>query len=119
MNSGKFSKFDYGYGNRRKYGEKTPPEYDLSKIDSKFIALFSGLNDLLATPEDVNVLRNSLKGKLYTLYVMNTYKIFLVPLLEDYVIPFQDWNHLDFVWSKEAGRFINYKILELLSKTDL
>lgn len=83
VNSRRFSKFDYGSKmNRIKYNSDKPPEYKLKKITNKYIALFSAQNDWLADPDDVQALRDAL----------------CVDLIEDYVVPFKEWNHLDFIW---------------------
>jgi hypothetical protein len=58
-----FKKFDYGLvENLKVYGQVNPPNYPLSNITSKNIALFRGLNDLLADNTDVNLLVRELKG---------------------------------------------------------
>lgn len=100
--SGKFRRFDLG--NEKKnidlYGQSSPPEYDLTKITNKYIALFSSLNDWLAPPEDVLTLKHTLK----------------VPLLEDHVVPNPKWNHLDFIWGKDAGQVVYKRVIELLDE---
>lgn len=58
INSGRFQRFDYGVKeNLKRYGSKTPPEYDLSKIKVK-TALYSGDVDKLADPQDVQWLED-------------------------------------------------------------
>lgn len=48
---GNFQYFDYGpKTNMEKYGQDTPPQYDLEKITAPF-ALFYAQNDWLAGPE--------------------------------------------------------------------
>ena len=49
----KFQRFDYGKReNKKRYGQPTPPEFDLSKIsDTKIIQIY-GSSDLLADPTD-------------------------------------------------------------------
>ena len=49
-----FRRYDYesDAGNMAAYGQKTPPEYDLSLLDFP-IGIFSGSEDTLADPEDV------------------------------------------------------------------
>ncbi|GIY22139.1 gastric triacylglycerol lipase [Caerostris darwini] len=50
VESGKFNKYDYGKKeNLVRYGQETPPEYDLTKITTP-VALMWGLNDDLADP---------------------------------------------------------------------
>jgi lysosomal acid lipase/cholesteryl ester hydrolase len=103
VKSGLFRKYDYGhFQNWRRYKSLHPPKYDLANITNKEIALFSSMNDWLATPANVDRIRIGLKVK----------------LLEDYVIPFYDWNHLDYLFALNAGRFVNERIVHLLSKYD-
>ena len=58
--------YDYGpKGNMRKYGTRTPPDYNLTNIpmhETK-IALFSGSIDTLASPEDVQWMVANLPAK--------------------------------------------------------
>ncbi|CAG2106679.1 unnamed protein product [Medioppia subpectinata] len=76
-----FRRFDYGITqNQRHYGQATPPSYPLCNITSRNIALFRGLNDLLADNMDVSLLVQQLS----------------VPLLDNYIVPDPKWNHQDF-----------------------
>lgn len=53
INGHKFQRFDFGKSeNLKRYGQETPPLYDLSKINIK-VALFTGRYDQLADPGDV------------------------------------------------------------------
>jgi hypothetical protein len=61
-----FAQFDYGKSeNQKKYGQDTPPLYDLNKIDNK-ICLFVGKDDRLATVADNRPFKETLEkiGKL-------------------------------------------------------
>jgi pimeloyl-ACP methyl ester carboxylesterase len=59
--SKKFRMYDYGKeGNKMVYGSEEPKEYDLSTIHDFPIALFSGSDDKLASPKDVEWLSNQL-----------------------------------------------------------
>lgn len=99
INSRKMTFYDYGSeGNKHKYGSKYPPEYNLESITNKNIALLSSLNDWLADPKDVNILRQKLKVK----------------LIDDYIIPDNQWNHLDFIWAIDAGKLVNGRVIKLL-----
>lgn len=101
--SGNFSTFDYGPKmNAIKYGSSKNPEYDLKGITNKYIALFSSENDWCADPKDVDYLRKSLN----------------VDLFEDYLVPYKKWNHMDFLWAKEAGKYINRKVIEVLDRAN-
>ncbi|RWR99370.1 hypothetical protein B4U79_09870, partial [Dinothrombium tinctorium] len=86
--SKKFQKFDYGADkNRQKYGTKTPPLYNLTKIDSRCTAIIFSQNDWISDPDDVQFLRDQVKGQ----------------FLLDYKVPFLQWNHADFIWGIEAA----------------
>lgn len=91
--------FDFGrMGNIRKYGQEEPPEYHFERITNRYIALMSGMNDWLVNPVDLIQLRRKLR----------------VPLIMDYVVENPEWNHQDFLFGRDAGKFINARIIELL-----
>ncbi|KAJ3447261.1 sterol esterase tgl1 [Anaeramoeba flamelloides] len=93
-----FDKYDYEDENvnLKKYGQKTPPEYQLSKINCP-MALFSGSSDNLS---NVNVV---VKEKLNPKYV-----------LEDVRLP--DFEHLDSVWGRDLDLLVFPKVFKLLKK---
>lgn len=93
--------FDHGIvGNKIKYGQIHPPKYDLSKIRSKSIVLFTAENDWLASPKDVAILRSQLTVEPYKVYNITEE----MPM----------WNHIDFVYGKHAGELINTRIIEVM-----
>lgn len=95
----KMTLYDYGSKiNKRKYGSKDPPVYPIENITNKYIALISSLNDWLADPKDVQMLRKKLKVK----------------LVDDHVIPDRYWNHLDFIWAIQTGKVVNSRVIQLL-----
>jgi len=56
MKSGGFHRYDHGHKeNEERYGTKTAPEYDLTKVNLP-IALLNGIYDRLADPADVEIL---------------------------------------------------------------
>ena len=62
LNNGGFRKFDHGPEiNKEKYGQDTPPDYDLQKIKGCNIILVCGTNDLMASTLDYTWLRDELK----------------------------------------------------------
>ncbi|KAA0187240.1 hypothetical protein HAZT_HAZT009870 [Hyalella azteca] len=76
-----FTKYDYGaLGNQNHYGQTTPPAFNLDNVVTP-TALFWGANDWLATPEDVARLATELPN-----------------VILNYRVPFDMFNHLDFVW---------------------
>ncbi|CAH0398098.1 unnamed protein product [Chilo suppressalis] len=99
--SGRFQHFDYGYEERnlRIYGTATPPDYDLSKVTLN-ITLFWAKNDLLSNEMDVRKLHETLP--------MTT---------QMYLVPYPKFNHVDYLWAKEAPRLINNKVFEILMDT--
>lgn len=58
-----FAKFDFGEEkNLVKYHQTNPPEYDVGQID-KEVFMYQGLDDLMSTIGDVNLLQRKLKTK--------------------------------------------------------
>ncbi|XP_028159366.1 lipase 1-like [Ostrinia furnacalis] len=80
----KFARYDYGSkGNKVAYGTTEPPEFDLSQV-SMNMALLVGSNDYLATVLDAERLRDALPN-----------------VVHYQVMPYEDFNHFDFVWGRE------------------
>lgn len=101
VRSGVFAEYDYGASiNKQIYGWHQPPEFPLHKITNPYIAIFSGANDWLASPQDVNILRM---------------KLGVEPLV-DHVVPAPRWNHLNFQLGVQVGLYINKPIIELLER---
>ena len=101
IHSKKFQMFDYGsQENVVRYGMSEPPAYNVSLITHPKISLLWGGNDALADPRDVQHLKDSLT----------------VTLADDYRVPCETWNHIDFLWAKETGLLVNTKVLEILSR---
>ncbi|CAH4034935.1 unnamed protein product [Pieris brassicae] len=97
--AGRFQQFDYGPdGNLKQYGSPMPPEYPVHKITLP-IALISSQNDWLASDVDVT-----------NLYVQ------LVNPIEHYIVPLKEFNHIDFLWAKDARKLVYNKLLELLEE---
>lgn len=87
--------------NQLLYKSKSPPVYDIKLITNKYICLFHGANDWFTSDEDLDFVRNELK----------------VPLYQDHRIPYESWNHLDFILGKDCGHFVNAKVIDLIEKT--
>lgn len=67
INSDKFLRFDFGAEkNQQKYGQPTPPEYPLEKINVP-VGMFVGLEDELGDPEDCRWLHSKI-SKTVTFY---------------------------------------------------
>uniref|UniRef100_A0A0N5A518 Lipase n=1 Tax=Parastrongyloides trichosuri TaxID=131310 RepID=A0A0N5A518_PARTI len=88
----------YDYKSRKRnmeiYGQETAPIYDLTNVNVPII-FFYGMNDYLATEEDL---------KEYILPKLNKNSYFKVYKLESF-------NHVDFIWSKKAASDIYFPIL--------
>lgn len=76
--------------------QSTPKLYDVSKM-RVHVALFSGDQDWLATPKDVSLLVPKLRTKVFHKSI-------------------KKWDHLDFIWGKDAPSLIYEDIERLLKK---
>ncbi|XP_077486425.1 gastric triacylglycerol lipase-like [Amblyomma americanum] len=94
----RFQKFDWGRRkNMKVYGQKRPPQYDLSKVTAP-VALYWSDGDVLVTPRDVAHLERSLPN------VVLSYKV-----------PVHGFTHIDFAWSTRAWKHVYRKILEMMT----
>ena len=89
VRSGYFRQYDYGSDlNVQVYGQKTPPEYDLSTFKNNLekvkILLFVGGNDVLVNPNDFKKLLSYLPSDVTTKTI-------------------DDYNHLDYMWSADVN----------------
>ncbi|XP_072761541.1 lipase 3-like [Anoplolepis gracilipes] len=97
--SGKFRQYDYGRDkNILMYNSPEPPDYNLTNITIP-IALFYGLNDWLIDIVDVQ--------RLYQL---------LPNVVDMYEVPWSKFNHVDFVWAKDAPKLVYERIFKLLKE---
>ena len=83
------------------YGTEMAPLYDPGRINCKFLALFSSMNDVLASPKDVQQLRETIK----------------VPLLYDQYITDPEFGHSTFVLGTR-DKIIPYIIKPVLAIFD-
>jgi len=92
--------FDWGSDekNMAHHGSVDPPVYNLKNVNTK-VALFWGDNDWLVAEEDL-------------------FKIMTqVPNVVDiYQIPWEGWNHLDFLYAIDIDIYQNQHLIELLAK---
>lgn len=86
--------------NQLLYNSKSPPIYDIKKITNEFICLFHGVNDWFTADEDLDFIRQKLK----------------IPLYENHRVTHDDWNHLDFIYGKDCGHFVNSCVIDLIIK---
>jgi len=93
-----FAKYDFGwYENNKLYGQNTPPEYEISKMATPAVVLYSSA-DWLAAKKDV-------EGYLIP-------RIRNLVGVKDYV----NLQHLDFTWGKNVYQTVYKDVLSYLSK---
>jgi len=101
--SGKMQMYDFRdvKKNQQHYGQTIPPVYDLAKVRGK-LHLFSSKEDYLADSNDVDE--------------------FLIPNLNPNVVQehvvFDEYSHLDFVWSPTIHNDVYQVILNSIRKLD-
>ena len=96
-----FSRYDLGQEiNEELYGTQNPPIYDLRNIRSKHIAVLYSKNDWIAEFKDTRDVINTLR----------------VPLMLDYIVPYDGWTHADFIWGNQTGKYVNKKVIQVLDR---
>ncbi|KAI1288017.1 Lipase 3 [Halotydeus destructor] len=96
-----FVKFDFGpEKNVTVYGTAAPPVYDLGKITNKYICFMAAKNDSITRYKNVQLLERLLP----------------VPLMDNYVVPDEKFNHGDFIFGKQLGKLVNCRIIENLER---
>lgn len=96
-----FTKYNYGFfGNLKRYGQSSPPAYDLSKVKvpSSNTIVFYGGGDALSDPTDMAFLLSLLPNK-------GTYPVTLLP----------SYAHLDFILGINANQLVYKPIIDFLS----
>jgi len=63
------------------------------------VVLYWGENDWLAHPKDVADLADKLPN-----------------LVASIRVPYDNWNHLDFLWGKDADKLLYFPVIETLSQ---
>lgn len=97
--TGSFRKFDYGsIENLKIYGSTQPPKYDLEKVKPP-VAVFYSENDFLTDPTDVKKLVDRLP------HVIETRKI-----------EYSKFNHIDYLWGRDARTILYNSILAVLKR---
>ncbi|GLV35375.1 Lipase 4 [Carabus blaptoides fortunei] len=99
IKTGKFRQYDYGLvKNLFVYKSIHPPKYDLSKVTAP-VALFYSRNDWLSAQVDVLKLYGELSNP-----------------IGRFVVTDGLFNHLDYMWGKDADTIVYNKIFALMNK---
>ena len=48
----------------------------------------------------------------------NWYDWITVKLLDDYMVPYEQWTHIDYLFGINAGKYVYSKVIEILSTVD-
>ncbi|XP_004440076.1 PREDICTED: gastric triacylglycerol lipase-like [Ceratotherium simum simum] len=98
IESGKFQSFDWGspVQNMVHYNQPTPPSYNLTDMTVP-IAVWSGGNDWLADPQDVDLLLPKLPNLIYHRKI-------------------PPYNHLDFIWAMDAPQEVYNEIISMMKE---
>ncbi|XP_072753605.1 lipase 3 isoform X2 [Anoplolepis gracilipes] len=97
--SGHFRQFDYGAKmNLNRYGSIQPLKYNLERIKVP-IAIFYSDNDHLTHDTDIQKLVNKLPN-----------------VIEVKKIPYEKFNHIDYLWGRDAKTLLYNQIIMMLKK---
>ncbi|KAI5700536.1 hypothetical protein M8J75_000227 [Diaphorina citri] len=98
--SRKYQHYDYGFkGNLEHYGSKKVPQYNLTKVAAP-VALFYSRGDMFVPYKNVDRLASEL-GNLVSLNLL----------------PKSTFNHMDFIWGKDAKKMVFEKAINLMDNT--
>lgn len=96
-NQGKFQQYDYGpKGNMEKYGNATPPEYNLKNINRPVYMMYAE-NDIFSSSIDVERVSRKLSN-----------------LVGMYKVPRDGFGHIDFLFGKDVVDLVYKPMLEVL-----
>ncbi|CAD5232173.1 unnamed protein product [Bursaphelenchus xylophilus] len=90
-------KYDYGSAaeNEKHYGQPTPPEYDLTRVQTP-VYLYYSPSDWIADENDV---KTAILDKIHPQYLKR-------------VKPMEDFNHFDFIWGLNARKLVYDEIIK-------
>nr|CAD7402546.1 unnamed protein product [Timema cristinae] len=113
----RFEPYDFGPRmNVKCYNQSTPPEYDLTNITVP-IALHYSDNDWLADRLVAVIIVDNRLDSLCTQDVKNL-SVRLQQKIGMFRVSLPSFNHVDFMWAKDAPKLVYSKILKAL-KQDL
>ncbi|XP_069686779.1 lipase 3-like [Periplaneta americana] len=99
MNTGKFSKYDYGLqDNMVIYNHTEPSEYVVERITSP-VAIFCGDSDPFTAPKDVSWLADQFPN-----------------LIGNFLVPSESFSHLSFLWATDVDRVLYHPMITLLER---
>ncbi|XP_014486359.1 PREDICTED: lipase 3-like isoform X2 [Dinoponera quadriceps] len=99
INSKSFQKYDHGAKlNKTLYGSTVPPEYNLSKVKTP-VTIFYSENDFLTHTTDVLKLARKLPN-----------------IIQVKKIKYEKFNHIDYLWGRDAKALLYTKIVKVLKK---
>lgn len=97
VKSGHFRRFDHGHaGNIIHYKRPTPPDYNLSNVQVP-VGLYYAQDDWLSDIRDVDQLKK-----------------FLPHVINDYLVPHEKFNHLDFIYGIDAQHLLYDEIVKTM-----
>jgi len=97
--TGKFTKYDFGTGkNINKYGSAEPPKYNLANVVAPILNFWAD-NDYVTSKADV------------------LQAVTLLPnVIENVRVNWTNWNHIDYLYGKDADILVYDKILQVLDQ---
>lgn len=102
IRSDAFNQYDYENKqiNREKYGQDTPPPYNLTKITAPIHLYYSKYDDLV-TIEGVIKLQSHLKS-----------------IKSNYSVPVKGFNHVDFTYSRYVRKGVYNKLMSNMNQAN-
>lgn len=98
MKTKHFRQYDHGtVKNYFKYKRTSPPDYNLKNVKAP-IAVYYAENDPFMTTKDIPVLIEKLPN-----------------VVKSYLVPHKDFNHIDFLWGKNAPTLLYREILKTMN----
>lgn len=100
-----FRQYDHGaIKNYFKYRRISPPDYNLTKVKAP-VAVYYSENDWLVNAKDIPMLLERLPN-----------------VVKTYLVPHEQFNHIDFLWGTDAALLLYQEILKTMKlshfKTD-